>query len=63
VDRTEISKAATRKMEKHDNRDEGAQTTHQKQHGNPTNDQKESSGNQPTQNRLLQSNTRSNHEP
>jgi hypothetical protein len=25
---------------KHDNRDEGAQTTHQKQYGHPNNDQK-----------------------
>jgi hypothetical protein len=50
-------------MEKHDYRDDGAQSTHQNQQGHPNNDQKESSDNQPTQNRLLQSNTRSDHEP
>jgi ribonuclease HI len=35
----------------HDNRVEGAQTTHKKQQGHSNNDQKKSSGNQPTQNR------------
>jgi hypothetical protein len=48
VDRTERSKGATRKIEQHDNRNKGAQTTHQKQQGHPNNDQKESGGNQPT---------------
>jgi hypothetical protein len=59
----ETSRGATRKMEQHDNRDEEAQNTHQNQQRHPNNDQKRSSGNQPTQNRLLQSNTRIDHEP
>jgi hypothetical protein len=53
----------TKKMEQDDNIDEGAQTTHQKQQGHLNNDQRGSHGNQPIQNiRLLQSNTRSDHE-
>jgi hypothetical protein len=63
VNGTETSRGATRKMKQHDNRDERAQTTHQKQQEHPKNYQKGSSGNQPTQNRLLQSDTRSDHEP
>jgi hypothetical protein len=42
------SRGTTRKMQQQDNRDEGAQTIHQNQQGQPNNDQKRSSGNHPT---------------
>jgi hypothetical protein len=52
ADRTD-RRETSRKIEQHDKRDEKAQTTHQKQQKHPNNDQKGSSGNQSTHNRLL----------
>jgi hypothetical protein len=58
-----IQSTENNKREQHNNRDEGAHTTHQKQQRQPNNDQKGLSDNHPIQNRLLQMKTRSDHEP